>query len=306
MQMQEGPFGYFQMAVQYGMADYAFQQMGTLVELSEEEIGLPVELKASDLNYGESLLPDTKFYMWVFPVIDGLALEDYTYEENHQPYIYEFSTTGIAAGGALTATFGEPELDYTSVHVPVTAEGAALVYYNFYDVEAYNEIEDITADLMAYGYVSAEPEFIATNNDLSQNESVILAVVVVDENGLYGEVVENTYTTKSLIYSETFVATVGEPEFVANGTNWKVTIPVSVTGGEAATYYYYFNSTVRTAEQLNTLPLMDYYYYYSAESIPQLTYYSYYDSYQFAVVVESTTGEYSAPVIVTVNKPVAE
>ncbi|MBO5979939.1 MAG: hypothetical protein J6Q12_05870 [Bacteroidales bacterium] len=306
MQMQEGPFGYFQMAVQYGMPEYAFQQMGTPIVLTEEEAGLPVEIKASDLHYGEKLLPDTKFYMWVFPVVDGLALEDYTYEENLKPYIYSFSTTGIAEGGAATAEFGEAELDYTAVRVPVTAEGAALVYYNFYDVETYNEIEDLTADIFENGYVTGEAEFTAVMNDLEQNTTVVLAAVVVDEDGLYGEVVEETYTTASLVYSTTFVATVGNPEIVVNGSNWKVTMPVSVTGGEAATYYYYWNGTARTEEQLSTLPLMDYYYYYSATTLPQLVYYNYYESYQFAVVVESTTGELSKPVIVTVNKPAAE
>ena len=159
---------------------------------------------------------------------------------------------------------------------------------------------------MENGYVSGEPEFLAVANSLKQGSSRVLAAVVVDEDGLYGEVVEETYTTATLEYSETFVATVGTPEFVVNGSNWKVTMPVTVEGGEAAEYYYYWNSTARTEEQLNTLPLKDYYYYYSATALPQLVYYNYYDSYQFAVVVKSTTGELSKPVIVTVNKPAAE
>lgn len=310
MTMQEGPFGYFQMALQYGMPDYAFQQMGTPVELTEEEIGLPVELTAYDLNYGEMLLPNTKFYMWVFPVVEGLDLADYTYEENLKPYIYSFSTSGLAAGGTAVATFGEAELEYTAVRVPVTAENASLVYYNFYDVDAYNEIDDVVADLMENGFVSADAEFTAVQNDMSQNESVVLVAVVVDENGLYGEPVDKTYTTPTLEYSETFVAAIGEvtlKEYTMYGqTNYKVTVPVTVTGGEAVNYYYYWNTSARTEEQLATLPLLDYYYYSEAAAIPELTFSGYSSSYQFAVVVESATGEFSKPVIVTVNKPAAE
>jgi hypothetical protein len=306
----EGPFGSFQSAVQYGEYDYAFQAMGTAIELTEDEIGLPVELTASDLNYGEMLLPNTKFYMWVFPVVEGLDLADYTYEKNLKPYIYSFSTSGIAAGGTTVATFGEAELEYTAVRVPVTAENASLVYYNFYDVDAYNEIEDVVADLMENGFVSAEAEFTAVQNDMSQNESVVLVAVVVDENGLYGEPVEETYTTATLVYSETFVAAVGEvtlKEYTMYGqTNYKVTVPVTVTGGEAVNYYYYWNTSARTEEQLATLPLLDYYYYSEATAIPELTFSGYSSSYQFAVVVESATGEFSKPVIVTVNKPAAE
>lgn len=306
----EGPFGSFQSAVQYGEYDYAFQAMGTLIELTADEIGLPVELTASDLNYGGMLLPNTKFYMWVFPVVEGLDLADYTYEKNLKPYIYSFSTTGIAAGGTAVATFGEAELEYTAVRVPVTAENASLVYYNFYGVDAYNEIDDVVADLLENGFVSAEAEFTAVQNDMSQNESVVLVAVVVDENGLYGEPVEKTYTTPTLEYSETFVAAVGEvtlKEYTMYGqTNYKVTVPVTVTGGEAANYYYYWNTSPRTEEQLATLPLLDYYYYSEAAAIPELTFSGYSSSYQFAVVVESTTGEFSKPVIVTVNKPAAE
>jgi hypothetical protein len=301
----EGPFGSFQSAVQYGEYDYAFQAMGTPFEVTEENAGEPVVVTASEL-YSGMLLPNTKFYVWVFPVVEGLDLADYTYEKNLKPYIYSFSTSGIAAGGTAVATFGDAELGYTNINVNVSAEDAVITYYNFYDVDAYNEIDDVVADLLENGYVSGETEFLAVANDLNQGTSRILASVVVDENGLYGEVVEETYTTSTLTYSETFKATVGEAIFEPNGTNFYVTVPVTVEGGEVAKYYYYWNVSVRTEEQLSTLPLMDYYYYYSAATIPALFFSNYYEKYQFAVVVESTTGELSKPVIVTVNKPAAE
>ena len=302
MKNQEGPFGYFQMALQYGMPEYAFQYMGTLYQSEGETL----KINASELNYGSPLLPNTKFYAWVFPIIEGYALESYTYEDNLKPYICEFTTSGVTAGGSLVPTLGEAELEYTAIRVGVSAPDAMLVYYNYYDVEEYNEITDVAADLLVNGYVSGEAAFVAAANNLSPKTSKVLAVMAVDATGKYGEVVFNNYTSLELVYSESFVATVGDPQFEVNGSNWKVTMPVTVTGGEAAKYYYYWNTSARTPEQLNTLPLQDYYYYYDAAAIPQLVYYNYYSSYQFAVVVESTTGELSAPVIVTVNKPAAE
>lgn len=301
----EGPFGSFQSAVQWGEYDYAFQSMGTPFEITEENAGEPLVVTASDLYYG-MLLPNTKFYVWVFPVVEGLDLADYTYEDNLKPYIYTFTTSDIAAGGTATATFTDAELTYTNINVTVSAEDAVLTYYNFYEVDAYNELDDVAADLLENGYVSGEPEFLAVANSLKQGSSRVLAAVVVDENGLYGEVVEETYTTPTLVYSETFKATVGEATFEPSGTNFYVTVPVTVEGGEVAKYYYYWNATARTEEQLNNLPLQDYYYYYSNATIPALYFSNYYEKYQFAVVVESTTGELSKPVIVNVNKPVAE
>lgn len=307
MQNQEGPFGYFQMALQYGMPEYAFSQMGTMFGGEFGEV-MPETINASTFNYGSPFLPNTKFYMWVFPVVEGLELTDYNYEENLKPYIYEFTTAGIQPGGSLNATFGDAELSYTSITVPVSAEGAMLVYYNFYDVETYNEMSsaDVLADLLSNGYVKSESKFEAVNNNLSEGTSRYLAAVVVDENGMYGDVVEGSYTTPTLEYSETFVATLGEPVFTANGKNWDVSVPVTVEGGTAAKYYYYWGNAARTEEQLATLPLKDFYSYYEKTEIPALLFNQYYTSYQFAVVVESTTGELSKPVFVTVNKPSAE
>lgn len=300
MQHQEGPFGYFQMAIQYGMLDYAFNYMGTLYE-DQAEI---LTVNAADIC-GAYLLPETEFYMWVFPIVDGLAFEEYTYEDNLKPYIYNFTTSGISEGGALVADFGEPEITYTSIHVPIIAENYSMIYYDFYEVDEFNGITDLAADLMENGFVSGEEGLVARDNNLKPGVTKVLAALVVDQNGLYGTVESETFTTIELEYSDTFVASVGTPVFEANGTNYKVTMPVTVTGGEAAKYYYYWSTNARTEEQLQTLPLKDYYSYYERTEIPQLTYYSSNDSYQFAVVVESTDGELAAPVIVTVTKPEA-
>ena len=152
-------------------------------------------------------------------------------------------------------------------------------------------------------------DYALVNQTVNPGDSYVLAAIAVNEAGQYGEVEYVTLTAPKLVYSETFVATAGEPVFTENGANWKVTVPVTVEGGEAAKYYYYWNTSVRTEEQLAKLPLgsQAYYYYFNSTTAPKdLVFYSYYSAYQYAVVVESTTGELSKPVIVTVNKPSAE
>jgi hypothetical protein len=58
---QEGPFGYFQMMVSMGYADWAFQGLG--VEFGGENgLEMPETIKASDIM-GGALMPNTKFHM---------------------------------------------------------------------------------------------------------------------------------------------------------------------------------------------------------------------------------------------------
>ncbi len=308
MQNQEGPFGYFQMAIQYGMPDYAFMYMGTLFG-GENGIEMPATIKASELM-GSPLMPNMKVYMWVFPVIDGMDLADYTYEENLQPYIYSFTTEELTAGSSATVEFSNAVEAYTSITVDVTAtEGSTMIYYNWYDSDTFNALENVAEDLIAEGNVLAGDFGTARHNQgVTPGSSFILAAMAVDADGKYGEVVDKTFTAPEITYSETFKASVGTPVFEANGANWKVTMPVTVEGGTASKYYYYWNANARTEEQLQNLPLgyEGYYYYNEVKTIPALWFYSSDTQKQFAVVVESETGELSKPVIVTVEKPAAE
>lgn len=307
MQNQEGPFGYFQMAIQYGSEDYAFMYMGTQFG-GESGLEMPATIKVSDLQ--GPLMPDQKIYMWVFPVVEGLALADYTYEENLKPYIYEFTTTKLQAGGSATVEFGVSTIDFTNMRVELEAsDDVMMVYYKYYDPDQFNEIADVAADLIENGYAAADfPALAVNSNNVKPGSTFVLAAMAVDSEGKYGPVTNDTYETPTITFSETFKATIGEAQFETNGANWKVTMPVTVEGGEAAGYYYYWNATPRTEEQLKDLPLGNegYYYYYYVQTIPALWFYSTTESYQFAVVVESTTGELSAPVFVTVDKPVVE
>ena len=315
MQKQEGPFGYFQMALQYGMADYAFQQMGTQFggEFGEQ---MPETITASMLNYGQPLMPNTHFYMWVFPVIDGVELADYTYEKNLKPYIYEFTTAGLTAGGSATVEFGEASLSFTDMKVELSSEGATMIYYNWFDPDTHNEFTDdaaIAEALLNEGYVLGGEMGEAVNqNDITPGAEFFLVALAVDAEGKYGEVASKLYAAPELAFSETFKASFGEFESSVYFSGYRYNFPINVEGGEAAKYYYVWSTTEYSDEDLANLPLL-YNYDYNFRSTTNVAagqlagqYANASSTYYLAVVVESTTGELSPVIKMTVEVPAVE
>ena len=312
MQMQEGPFGYFQMALQYGMADYAFQKMGTQFggEFGEQ---MTETITASMLNYGQPLMPNTHFYMWVFPVVDGVELADYTYEKNLKPYIYEFTTAGLTAGGSATEEFGEESLSFSAMNVEVASEGATMIYYNWFDTDTYNAFVDdaaITEALLNEGYVIGDEMGTAVNqNKVTPGAEFFLVALAVDAEGKYGEVNSKRYAAPELTFSETFKASFGEFESSVYYSGYRYNFPINVEGGEAAKYYYVWSETEYTDEQLANLPL-SYEYDYNFKNTTNVAagqlagmYANASSTYYLAVVVESTTGELSPVIKMTVEVP---
>lgn len=285
--------------LQYGVNYIGKEYAAGLHEVTLSEL-------VNEMEEAAPLTPDTEYFGFVLPIINGKAAADYSFDD---VFAFDFKTAPLTAGGAVVATFENETTSYTQLSAEIVADGAAMGYYKWYTTDEYNEIEDVATDLLTGESYMFAGDYALANQTVNPGDAYILAALAVDEAGQYGEVTYVTLTAPTITYSETFVATAGEPVFTENGSNWKVTVPVTVEGGEAAKYYYYWNTTPRTEEQLAKLPLGSkaYYYYFSTTTAPQdLVYYNYYDSYQYAVVVESTTGELSKPVIITVNKPSAE
>ena len=307
MQMQEGPFGYFQMALQYGMEDYAFQQMGIQFG-GEYGMEMPETIKASEI-LGGSLMPEMKVYMWVFPVVDGLALAEYTYEENLKPYVYEFTTGALAPGGSATVTFEEVSKEFSNVTVSVAgSEDATMVYYRFYDVDTFENLEDLTADLLENGNVTVDlPANVRAANDfdeLSAGTDLVLAALAVDADGKYGEPVNEDFKTKELVYSTTFTATFGEETSTVYFSGYRYNFTVNVEGGTAAKYYYVFSTEQYSAEDLANLPLTyDYDYNFRQATSLNNLYANAESTYYLSVVVESADGELAPVITKTVTVP---
>lgn len=312
MQMQEGPFGYFQMALQYGMPDYAFQMMGMPfgAEFGSE---MPETIKASEIM-GGALMPSMKVYMWVFPVVAGLDLADYTYEKNMKPYIYEFTTKGLEAGGSATVEFGEADLAFTSMSVNLSATaGSTMIYYNWYDVDSFNEIDEDTLaeSLIAEGFVIEGESGVARNSylEVTPGAEFVLAALAVDADGKYGEVAVDNFAAPEIKFSETFKATFGQETSAVFSSGYKYDFPITVEGGTAAKYYYVLQTTEYSDEDLANLPLVyDYDYNFRSttnvsEGMLKGQFLSASSTYYLAVVVESKDGELSPVIKKTIEVP---
>jgi hypothetical protein len=269
------------------------------------------------LNYDQPLMPNTKFYMWVFPVIDGVELADYTYEKNLKPYIYEFTTEGLSAGGSATVEFGEESLSFSAMSVEVASEGATMIYYNWFDTDTYNAFTDdaaITEALLAEGYVIGEEMGTAVNQNkgITPGAEFFLVALAVDAEGKYGEINSKLYAAPELAFSETFKASFGDVESSVYYSGYRYNFPISVEGGEAAKYYYVWSTTEYADEDLANLPL-EYEYNYNFRSTTNVAagqlagqYANASSTYYLAVVVESTTGELSPVIKMTVEVPAVE
>ena len=262
----------------------------------------------NEMEEAAPLMPNTEYFAFALPIISGKAATEYSFDD----VIYtDFKTSPLVAGGSIAVSFDEVTESLTQLEASMSASGAVMIYYNWFTSDQANELDNdaMAASLLESGFVNAS-DYYHTNQQVNPGDSYVLAALAIDASGHYGAVSKKVLVAPELKFSETFVATAGEPvftEFTQYGqTNYKVTVPVTVEGGEAAKYYYYWNTTARTEEQLQKLPLGNkaYYYYLNSTAVPSgLVFYKSSNSYQYAVVVESTTGELSKPVIITVTKP---
>ena len=110
-------------------------------------------------------------------------------------------------------------------------------------------------------------------------------------------------------FSETFKASFGEYESSVYYSGYRYNFPITVEGGEAAKYYYVWSTEEYSDEDLANLPL-SYAYDYNFRSTTNVSagqlagqYANASSTYYLAVVVESTTGELSPVIKMTVEVP---
>ena len=255
------------------------------------------------------LMQNTKYFVYVIPVTDGKAWSEYSYEKDVLPYLKEYTTASLQPGGECSVELEAGKSEYTTISANgIASEGTSQVYYCFYDPADIDKLGDkLAEDLIANGSVSIEPEFSMYQPVSAPGTQKTLVAVAVDGEGKYGELAILPIASKSITYSQTFKASLGEVSSVASGSNFSFTIPVTVEGGTAAKYYYYWSNRIRTEEEIKGNLPMGIYPYSADASLPKaFVFYSSNTQYQFAVVVESETGELSQPIIMTFDKPVVE
>lgn len=183
-------------------------------------------------------MPGSEYYLAVLPLVDGKPRSEYTFDDAQ---VYFLSTGDAVAGGTIvpTITVAEGDLGYNNVKGTFNAEGAKVVYYNYYREAAWNEEMDTwsndqwAAAVMTGGYMKTTTSFTYNLTALNQGETIRFAAVAVDANGQYGEVTVETFTTKVFTFSETFTVNA-----VAETKDKTVSIALSTEGGEAVKYRY--------------------------------------------------------------------
>ena len=153
----------------------------------------------------------------------------------------EFTTSGLEAGSDVVVTTGQAELTSSAVSVPVTAEGAGMIFYSFVKYSNAGRYPD---DAAKTSYVLANGTCITGNagtavvEQLDQLETVYLYAVAVDENGKYGNVYVEEFTTLESIFNDMQV----KLEIVRNNP-YDVAMSVEVTGGEPESFVYWIGKS---------------------------------------------------------------
>lgn len=228
----------------------------------------PMSYEGSIFKFAGMEAEKAKQYVaWLAVAEDG---KTYTEED---VVVVEFSTLNLAAGGSVNVEAGEAEVSALEIKVPLTAAGAETLYYSFLaknDAAKYADDEAKAAYLFEKGLSTTEGSAVAAASEtvakMKPETEYVLFAVASDSEGLYGNVLVQSYKTTTIQYNDLVVkmelltndpgnvsasiAAEGAADFlywigkVADNT-WKS--PNYLAGSvETAQAYMYLNSTRST------------------------------------------------------------
>ena len=174
---------------------------------------------------------NTTYITWVIPCVEGkktYAAEDMISKE--------FTLPEVTAGGTVEVTPGTAEVSKISISLPLTADGAAGIYYMYMTKRAANRQEDDAARaayLMANGKYVEGTSIVAKDNNLSPGTERYLFAMAVDPSGKYGPVKVLNFKTDDLVYNDI--------ELTATASNiGQNTASVNITATGAPVEYVYW------------------------------------------------------------------
>ena len=198
-------------------------------------------------------IPGTKYQLAILPLVEGKAVANYTYDEI---FLFEFETIEAGENGSVTPILSLDSRSHAQVAVQIDATGAYATYYAFYsdkDMEAIPENSRdavIKKDIIKNGTFTTESTFVVKKHGLDENENVYLAAISIDENGNYGGLAFEQYTTDVFKFNEDVVITLGE--ITCSGDGKTVYVPVvSVEGCEVSEYRYFYVNDSSSSWWLN-------------------------------------------------------
>lgn len=182
---------------------------------------------------GEMIMPGVSYTVWiVLPKEEA----DYTVEDIQR---WEFTAPEFEAGGSIAITAGKPYLTQTEVEVDLTAEGAYCINYLWLSAEQYAAIDQTTKVESLLAGTQFEGGFVTAYSNttiaLEPESDVWLLALAIDQEGRYGELFEQKYTT--LPEPKNFTLQIDEEACEFNETSG--TIRWSILDGEAVETVYY-------------------------------------------------------------------
>lgn len=206
------------------------------VETTASFDGYASEFPNAESNANVEFLPGTTYVTWIVPVEEAKT----SYSEN-DIFFEEFTTKSVTSGGSLTLEFGDATSDITSISIPVTSEGAQMIYYTYMpktdgdrisgldnDTKAELILEDDACKTVKSSSINAVAERVKPNT------TMWLYAVAVDNEGKYGVVNQISASTSKLEYNSLTV-TASATEIGSSTATFKV----EVTGGNATEYIYW-------------------------------------------------------------------
>lgn len=189
--------------------------------------GSPKELVSSYYN----IEPATKYYLWIVPRVEGKTVYSAA-----DVYYYEWETEPLMAGGEIAVVAAEPVLDYKKISVELSAEGAAYIYYSYVKPEMMSTIADKQSYLLEDGVRVEGAVATTSKTNLTPGTTMTLLAMAIDENGCYGEVYQQDYTTNAFEFAE--VTVVAELQGTPSDTGL---VKISCDA-EVDTYYYWYST----------------------------------------------------------------
>lgn len=183
---------------------------------------------------GEIILPGVSYTIWVvFPKEDS----NYTVEDI---LTFEFTAAELTSGGSINVEAGKPYITQNEVEVELSAEGAYAIHMAWLtaeQMEALTETEAKAEMLLNATQFEGDSAFANSSTALvlEPETNVYLMALAIDQEGRYGEIFEQMYTT--LPEPKTFTLILDEE--LCSYTETSASIQWTIEDGEAVETIYY-------------------------------------------------------------------
>lgn len=154
----------------------------------------PTENASEDV----AIKSNTTYITWVIPCIEGK--DTYSVEDMISA---EFTLPDVVSGGVIEVVPGTEEVGKVSISVPLTAEGAARIYYLFLTKRTANRHDETTRTdyLLKNGTVVDGASAVAYVENLNPGTERYLYAMAIDASGKYGPVKVLNFVTDELVYN---------------------------------------------------------------------------------------------------------